>query len=342
MKLLYHLTSPAPVIADTDAVFQEVSSLCARFEAKSINLYPLPFPSRWFPPGMLGLHKLRQLKTLDAAIDLHHVYHPMPLIFPALRGLRKPIVYSVIAGLDSARALPAAELLQVPAAWVVSSKPDARRLLDAGARKCHVVQPGLDAAGFEQIPTPPQGPPFTILAGSAPWIPAQFRQKGFDILLAACARRSDIRLVLLWRGRLEKQLHRAIAEFGVADKVEVINRRVNVAECLAGCHAAAVLASHPRLVKAFPHSLVEALFAGRPVLISSCIPMAGYITEHGCGETVQNLTHCDFDAALAGLMARYESAAKSARESGLRDFSTEKMFATYQTIYEESGHAHFS
>jgi glycosyltransferase involved in cell wall biosynthesis len=335
MNVLYHLTSPTPAIPETDAVFQEIGALQGRFGGRAVNLYPLPFPTRWFPPGFLGLHRLPELRRLDRATDVHHVFHPLPRLFPVLRRLRKPIVYSVIAGLDPARRLPPAADLRAVAAWVVARPCDAQRLLDAGATRCRVIRPGLDLTRFTRVPPPPPLPPFTILAGSAPWVTAQFRQKGFDLLLDACARHPDLRLVLLWRGLLEADLRRRVAERGMGDRVEIVNRRTDVADLLGRCHAAVVLAEHPRLVKAFPHSLLEALAAGRPILASACIPISDYIRDTGCGEIVTDLTPSDFDSALTRLRAGYEAAARAAREVGGRDFALETMLAAFQALYDE-------
>lgn len=335
MTPVYYPTAPAPLIPGTDAVFQEINMLAAHFNAQTLNLYPLSFPTRWFPPMLLGMHCQKELAKLDKAGDLHHVYHPLPRIFPILRNLAKPIVYSVIAGLDCARKLPAKKDMALPAAWIVGSTADADKLLAAGARKCRVIRPGINLQPFLSVPPPPVQPPFTILAGSAPWVPAQFHQKGFELLLNECAKRKDMKLILLWRGRMEPELRRKINALAINDQVEVVNQHVNVSEYLAKAHAAIVLADQARVVKSFPHSLIEALAAGRPVLVSRCIPMSEYVQENNCGTVLDDLTPESFDVALEHLRANYNEAAQLAKEVAARDFSTEQMISEVQSLYSE-------
>lgn len=335
MKIIYHPTSPAPAIPETDAVFQDIAALNARFGGRQLNLYPLPFPTRWFPPQLLGTHCIAALKRSDSEMDLHHVFHALPRVFPVLRSLHKPVVYSVVAGLSSMRRLPGTSDLRSIAAWITAAPADAQRLMDAGASCCRVIKPGMDLSGFAQVPLLPRSEPFTLLAASAPWTPGQFRQKGFDLLFAVLASRPDLRLILLWRGFLEKDLRKRIKKSNATERVEIINRRIDVTEALGRCHAAVVLAEHSRLVKAYPHSLIEAMAAGRPVLASKCIPIADFIEQTGAGETLAGLEQDEFLAALDRLRARYDQAAKAARNAAALGFSMETMLDSYQKLYKE-------
>ena len=96
----------------------------------------------------------------------------------------------------------------------------------------------------------------------------------------------DVRLVFLWRGVLLPELVARVRRFEVSERVEILRDRVDVSEVLARVHAAVVLAGQPGLVRAYPHSLLEALAAGRPVLVSDGNPMAEYVRATGCGRVV--------------------------------------------------------
>ena len=89
-------------------------------------------------------------------------------------------------------------------------------------------------------------------------------------------------------------------------------------------HAAVVLAGRPGLVKAFPHSLLEALAAGRPVLVSEGNPMAEYVRETGCGRVVPRLAAADLLEAIRLLRLDYATCRARAVDVGQRDFSQER------------------
>ena len=104
MNILYHLTSPAPPIPGTDAVFQEIEELRRRFGGECLQLFPLRRPSRIFPKLLYGLHQRRALRRREPSVDLHHLYYATLYPFPWLRALRKPLIYSTVTGVGATRA----------------------------------------------------------------------------------------------------------------------------------------------------------------------------------------------------------------------------------------------
>ena len=76
---------------------------------------------------------------------------------------------------------------------------------------------------------------------------------------------------------------------------------------MARVHAAAVLAGRPGLVKAYPHSLLEALAAGRPVVVSGGNPMAAYVRDTGCGRVLARLDATELVTAIGALRRDYET-----------------------------------
>jgi glycosyltransferase involved in cell wall biosynthesis len=178
-----------------------------------------------------------------------------------------------------------------------------------------------------------------LLAGSAPWTRAQFRSKGVEALLAAAKARPDLRLVFLWRGLLFEEMRVQVAQLRLQDRVEVINRRVDVNEVLARVHAAVVLADDATLVKSFPHSLLESLAAGRPVLVSRALPMADYVARTGCGQVVGAISPEEVLGAVERLEANYGAHRAAALQVGWRDFSREALVEAYGRLYLEYGRA---
>jgi len=335
MPILYHLTIPRPARPMLDAVVQEAETLRTQFGGEIVYLNPARRPGSLYPERLYGLHRLLYLRRREATVRLHHVYNSHLFYFPYLRWLRRPIVYSVTAGLRQQRPANIKRLGRL-AAIVVSNERGRETLQSWGLKNARIIRPGIDASRFSPTPPPP-GSGFTLLAGSAPWSEPQFRSKGVEALLAAAEARPDLRLVFLWRGLLFEEMQARIERRGLQARVEVINRRVDVNEVLARVHAAVVLATDATLVKSFPHSLLETLAAGRPVLVSRALPMADYVEQASCGQVVEAVSSEGVLKALARLEADYEAHRTAAIEVGRRDFSREAMVEAYGRLYTEHG-----
>ena len=331
--ILYLLTTPPPVVPGTDATVQEVEALRERFGGDIVWLRPSWRARARYPRQLLGLHRLGAILELAGDVDLYHLYAPELYLLPMLWLLRRPVVYTVTAGAGvGARTLPT-DYLRRLAAIIVPSGADAEALTRRGLRNVHVIHPGIDVSQFHEAPTP-AGPEFTVLSGSAPWTRLQFRTKGVDGLLEAVRAIEDLRVVFLWRGVLLPELMARVRSSQVADRVEILPERVDVNEVLARVHAAVVLAGGPGLVRAYPGSLLEALAAGRPVLINDGNPMADYIRKTGCGRVASSLRPADLIDALQHLRQDYQACRALARDVVKRDFSLGTLIGAYRDLYQ--------
>jgi glycosyltransferase involved in cell wall biosynthesis len=118
------------------------------------------------------------------------------------------------------------------------------------------------------------------------------------------------------------------------NQVTVLNRFVDVNSVLAGVHASITLANSPGIVKSYPHSLLESLAAGKPVLVSRAIPMADYVEQTGCGRVVDSVSPTHILAAIESLAAKYATLRESAQEVGHRDFSEDRLVDSSRDMYE--------
>lgn len=318
----------------TDAVWNEAIVLRRQFGGQMLNLYPLSGPSRWFPKPLYGLHCRTALRRLDGQAGRFQVYFPTLYPFPVLSGLRQPLIYTVTAGLHGQRP-PRGGALERLAAVVVSNERDLNVLRAWGAPVLRLIRPGIELERFERRPIPPRKT-FVLLAGSAPWIRAQFRQKGVDALLHAARRQPRLRLVFLWRGLLLDELRARIRRYGVERQVAVLAERADVNAQLGLAHAAVVLAETAKIVKAYPRSLLEALAAGRPAMISRSIPMADYVAERGCGVVLPDVSADAVLAAVERMEAEHARLCENAAVCAA-DFSMKTFLQAYEALYAEVG-----
>jgi glycosyltransferase involved in cell wall biosynthesis len=330
---LYHLATSPPVLPGSDAIAQEVELLRARFGGEVVWLRPAWRTRARYPRQLLGLHRLIDIRRRDAHADLHHVYAPQLDWMPFLSLVKRPVVYTVAAGLDPHRPLPPRSFLRGIGAIVVPSDADRDALARRGVTRVHVIRPGIDVARFVDSP-PPAGPDFVLLSGSAPWTTEQFRTKGVDVLLEVARRLPDVRLVFLWRGVLLPELLARIRKLDLTPRVEILHEWVDVSHVMARIHAAVVLAGRPGLVKAYPHSLLEALAAGRPVVVSGGNPMAAYVRDTGCGRVLDRLDETELITAIGELRRGYETYRARAAAVGRQDFSQEDFITAHRRLYQ--------
>jgi glycosyltransferase involved in cell wall biosynthesis len=332
LNVLYHLTAPLPAIAGTDAVVQEVEALRDRFGGSVSSLYPFRRPGRRWPRFLHGLHQLPALRRAEAEVDLHHVYGPDLYVYPALRLLSRPVVYTVTTSLSAARR-PSRRALEAIHTVVVTNSRDLVTVRSWEVGRAVLIRPGIDLRRFRPAPARVPDGSLRVLAGSAPWTASQFRLKGVDALLEAAVRLPALSLVFLWRGLLLDEMKRRVARLELQPRVEIVADRVDVGALLARVDAAVVLSEHPTLVKAYPHSLLEALAVGKPVLVSGTIPMADYVEETGCGVTVSRVTAADVLEAVERLRSAYEAFRGRAAAIGASGFSQEAMLSAYGALY---------
>jgi glycosyltransferase involved in cell wall biosynthesis len=333
MGILYHLTVPPSTMSACDAVVQEVEALRHRFGGELLHLYPSRQPGTRFPRRWWGLQRLLHLRRAEKKTGLHHIYNPDPYLFDVLRFLRRPVVYTVVAGARGSDPDTTRRLARQVHTVVVSTEAELTRLHKWGIQNANVVRPGIDTSRFSHAPLPPDGPP-TLLMGSAPWTQEQFRTKGVDVLLELAQQMPELRLIFLWRGILADEMAHRVRSAGLEQRVEVLSEQVDVNDVLARTHATVALSTGKALIKAYPHSLLEALVAGRPVLVGRSIPMSTYVEREGCGVVVEQVDVAGVSSALRTLLRDYASYQRRVLALDVGEWGLEAMVAAYGRIYD--------
>lgn len=331
MKVLYHITNLPPKIAGTEASLQEAELLRDHFGGRLLFINPNQSSPLYLPRLFFGLHLLKQIRLAEQEIHVHHLYNADPFPFPVLLALRRPVIYSISSGLRARP--PFFRYFAGLAAVIVADERSLARLQKCGLPNVHLVRPGINTTQFTCSPLPLTSE-FRLMVGSAPWTSGQFRTKGIDALLAAARQARHLRLVFLWRGVLREELDLRVRSLGLAGQVEVVDKKVDVNRVLAGVHASVVLASDPAIVRAYPHSLLESLAAGKPVILNEAIPMADYVEQLDCGQVIKGVGPDDILAGVERLARSYESRRESALLAGRRDFSQQSLIASFETIYD--------
>ena len=137
------------------------------------------------------------------------------------------------------------------------------------------------------------------------------------------------------RGHLEKEIRELITNADAEGRVEVVNRKIDVPELMKQHHAVVLLSEESAIVKAYPHSLIEGLSMGIPVIISDTIAMADMVQENGLGEVVKGISPESLSTALTKIKTHYPKYLESVSRFDLDIFSPEKFVDNTIKLYEE-------
>ena len=332
MKILYHITNLPPKISGTEAILQEIEILRRVFGGDLFHINPNIHSPVYLPRLLFGFHLLRKIRRLENDLHLHHLYNADPFPFPVAHWFRRPVIYSISSGVGPRR--PAVSYFNSMAAVTVSDERSCERLQNWGVKNCHLVRPGIDTSKFSFYPVPLNSP-FKLLFASAPWTLAQFKTKGVETLLQALPQLPQVHLTCLWRGVLADEMRRRVTQLNLEDRVEIIDKKVDVNALLGQMHATINLVEDPAVIRSYPHSLIESLVAGKPVVVSRAIPMGDYVEQTGCGVVVDSLTPAATMAAVESLIADYQTVQESARAIGPHDFSQAAMVESFRQVYQQ-------
>jgi len=330
MKIAYHLATPPAPVAELDAAVQEIERLRSEFGGSLDHLYPAS-SYRWWIPRRWPRAAVRQaLREADRTADLHHIVTDRVFPFPCLRSLRKPVVCSLLTPPD--RRPRSRDTLDRLDRIVVSSSSDIDRLGEAGRTRAQVIPPAIDLQSFVEVPAPPLQP-FTLMMASAPWTRRQFATKGVDTLLAALRARPSWRLILLWRSVLEREVEERIRAADLEGRVELVRDRVDVAQMLKRVHVVVLAPTSPRVVRSYPHSLLESLAAGRPIVTSRHLAISELVRDHDGGRVCESSSEALVDA-LDSIEGDYGLHRKAARRLDLGAFAPQAFLRSWRRLYE--------
>jgi glycosyltransferase involved in cell wall biosynthesis len=154
-------------------------------------------------------------------------------------------------------------------------------------------------------------------------------------LVCGDARRlPDVQCIQVWRKRHHEALRDLIAAAGV-DNVSVINGYVEDMGALYDNTHATVLAGHDHAsFKPAPHSALESLGRGKPLLVTPTSSIADIVRKGRCGIVFEPKISA-FEEAVRNLMGRYQEIQGRCHPTVELCFSKEGFIERYRLLYEE-------
>lgn len=326
-------TSPYPKMKGTDAVYNELATLQKEFDGNIKSLYPFKKPSSKFPVILLGSHNFRKIKATERHSKINHIYGSALFNMLAIRQLKKPTIYSLVAGISSPDALPSIKYLNRFKAIVVSNDRDYKILSNKGLNNVSLIRTSIKVEQFTKEKSP-LNKTLNLMMASAPWESKQFKSKGIHIILSTLQKIKDVHFTFLWRDILATEMKKLIAQYGVQDKITLIDRKVNPNDYLKQNHGTVLLADNPGLVKASPHSLLESLCAGKPIILTKEIPLSDYVEQKRVGLILNEFTSESLQKLIKQFRAQYLPLSQNAYALPNHEFSKDQFISQYQKLYE--------
>jgi len=342
MNILYHMTNLPPKLPGTEASLQELNTLKDHFGGEVVFINPnqnspiylprLLFGFQLLKKIRVGFQLLKKIRAKETHFQAHHLYNADPFPFPVLRWFRQPVIYSISSGVGNRR--PNIGFFNSLAAVTVSDERSLQRLQSWGLNNVHLVRPGIVSSHFTRTPLALDSE-IRFMVGSAPWLKSQFQSKGIDALLEVAKEMPNLQLVCLWRGILIEEMERRVKQMKLEKQIEIINKKVDVNQILAGVHGSIALVSNPAIIRSYPHSLLESLAAGKPVIASRSIPMSDYVEQNQCGAVAETVLPADVRNAIDTLARNYANLQQNAQWVGAHDFSPQVMVDSFQQVYRQ-------
>lgn len=212
---------------------------------------------------------------------------------------------------------------------VVESERD-KQIMDQGgiaATSMRLIRPG-----FEIAPYVPAGGPFRLLFASSPLGKYQLLERGIYLMLEAAQRLRDVEFLFVWRERDADRLSSLVHERGLSN-VEVLNGYVpNMGEIYDSVHGSILPALDYASVKPCPHSGVEALAHGKPIVTSSMTSLASIVRRRECGVCFEPHTE-DLISAIERLREEYDQLQANCHRVVREMFSPEYFRREYMALY---------
>ena len=332
MKIAFHNTIPIPRYNRTDAVYNEFQELSQVFDGQLINLFPADRHRPWAIKELMGIRSIRELRALDRSVDLHHVTFPFFYQFPYFRLLNKPVVYtassSEMPSYKSIRNNPNVTYLCANSAVVSTIQKH------TPAQIYHII-PGIDTTRWSSRPRSSSMSPFKLLMASAPHSRDQFKSKQIYLLLDYIKQTPDIQLTLIWRGVDTEHMRQLIDRYALQDRVRLIDQEVDMQQYFDQCHATILLCDQNGVLKNYPHSLMESICCGRPVILSETTELAHMVERQSLGIIMNEYTIDSLDKSIAALESAYDSYQSNCRSFDKAQIDKTRYHSALEQVYQK-------
>ncbi len=332
MKIILHNTSPDPVIQGTEAVLNEIKTFRTTFDATLVQVNPSKKPNNLYPAWSYGLAKVQTLRQLEKEYDIHHIFCPRPMNLSYLKLLQKPKLITITS--NSLLSVKKHESIAISlasknkAVLCFEDKISYEKLLEQKVPNIFHIPPVVN---LEKISSTEKTNGRHILMASSPWTESQIKDKGLPLIFEALQKRPDYQITVLLRGQFESQIKNLAHHYGILDQVHIVNKFVNVDTYLKKADLTILLAKHAGIVKAYPHSLLESIAAGVPVVCNQRISLSNDVRKYRFGDVLIQWNSDALIHSIENAIRKKEEAIDT--QAYTTQFAAEQVVKVYEQCY---------
>ncbi|NLG70747.1 MAG: glycosyltransferase [Chloroflexi bacterium] len=304
---------------DTQVISQNTNSRKIRLTGR-FKYLPLPY----------SLVMLPFLSRIASAYHINHIFSSLGegLLLPRINRQNALLTVTKDSGALNAfeKNIPQLKKLRC---IVVESERHQELLLQAGlpADSVRLIYPGAQVKPYQ-----PASGPFKILFATSPMSENDFLTRGIYLILRAAARLPEVQFIFAWRKKHHQKLRRLIDDSGVRN-IEVLNGYIpDMERVYDSVHAAILPGLTYSSLKPSPHSALDSLAHGKPVLISRPTSISGLVEREQCGVVFEPQVDCLVDR-IQELIKNYPLYQQNCHRTIERCFSASGFTSSYQEIY---------
>ena len=328
IRVLYITNVPKPDEAELDAHFQELDLLCDRFNGQVLSAFPFSKPSSFVPRTLYGLHNLSIIKKAAKKANVVHIFSP---VYFDYRYIKKIANYRAVYSTMTPLTHPAKPIKSIKD-YIFYDEKSVKKFTLNSTIDVRLAPPFVQMKKTN-LPVPTL--PFTLLMASAPWEESQFLSKGVYMLLELLKEIPELHIIFLWRNILKNKMTKLVEQSPCKNRIQLINERVNVVDYINQSHAVVLLSQYTSLVKSYPHSLMEGLLSGRPVITSPTIPMCKEVEKNQYGVVLEEFTLDSLKKAVAYLINNYTLFRNATTKLPANRFDKSQFITLHENIYEQ-------
>lgn len=329
-KIIYWVQDFRP---KDEAISKEIDILHKNFNSIIINPVNgfkfsknlISFNFRRFPFGLFCI------PFFDKKNKISHIYTSLGNYF-FLRLLRtKPVILTAAGPSPKHKIKKCLKFYKKLNKIIVESEYEKKLLLSLNVQKnkIELIYPGIDLNKFNYNKAEGR---FKILFASAPLEKKQFYTKGVLKILEVAKNKKDVDFILLWRGKFLKDILKLTKDL---DNVHIINNKIKDMNQIYGkVHATILPIINSKNSKPCPHSIIESLASGKPVLVSNMCKISNLIKKEKCGIVFESTTE-NIIQNITKLKENYEIYQKKCNNVAKKYFDKKDFLSKYKKIYSE-------
>jgi glycosyltransferase involved in cell wall biosynthesis len=285
---------------------------------------------RKYPAPLLLLLPSAAVRALIGRHDVAHIFATAGRRLLLRVPNRDRIVLSMAKGGAVERVEQNIDLLRSLRFIVVETEQDRDVLrqvgVDGGAAR--LIYPGAPVKPYREATGP-----FTVVYATSPLNRQEMLVKGVYLLIRVAQTLPDVKFILAWRDQNYDDVRRLVREAGTAN-VEVRNGVLDMDEVYGSAHATILPALHRDSAKPCPQSLLDSMGHGKPVLVSSALPISGVLARNGAAAAFEPTVDAARQAIL-DLRDSYGDYQARCHATVSTHFSPAVFVERHRQIYEE-------